>query len=447
MNKKMIYLLFSVICLIIILLVVFLSCGNNIKTISGNIVEVKSDYFVIKVDESKKYKFNKLDKNDLCKNCSIEVKYKGILKDNSINKMVDYNIFNDVLSLIDQMDKDGIFSAYYSMARDKLNTMSLDEKIAQVLLVRVPEEDAVEIAKKYQFGGYVLYERDFKDKSKEEIFNEVNKYQKVSKIPMLIATDEEGGKVIRASSNKELIDMPFLSSQELYNKGGFDLIEDDTIKKSKFLESLGVNVNLAPVVDVVSSATAYMFERSFGKNTNLTSKYSKTVIDASKKENVSYVLKHFPGYGNSADTHLGGVIDKRSFDDIMEFDIPPFQAGIDAGAEAILVSHLIVESIEKDNLVSLSKNAHELLRETLNFEGAIISDDLDMLATKDADISNVYVKAIEAGNDLIIVSNYEEAFLQIKEAINNNALNEEILDRAVLRDIAWKYYKFLFPIK
>ena len=189
------------------------------------------------------------------------------------------------------------------MAKERLDEMSLDEKIGQLLLVRVPDGDAVEAVKKYQFGGYVLFERDFRNKTKDEVYQTIKSYQDASIVPMIMATDEEGGRVVRASSNPKLRSTPFLSSQELYKKGGLDLIAEDTIDKSKFLKDLGINVNLAPVVDVVTDSNAYMYNRSLGEDTSTTSKYAEEVIKASKTEDVSYVLKHFPGYSNNSIKH------------------------------------------------------------------------------------------------------------------------------------------------
>lgn len=445
MNNSKMYFLFLGVAVVIIGIFLLVR-DNSVHNLNGTVVDTKDEYFVVKSDNSK-YKFAYLDSENLKKDYSIKIKYKGRISTSLVNKMESYTLTSDVVSVVDTLEKNGIFRDYYAMAQEKLDTMTIEEKIGQLLLVRVPTSGAKEMVQKYQFGGYVLFERDFKDKSKEEINNEINSYQEVSKIPMIMSTDEEGGKVVRASSNAKLIDKEFLSSQELYKKGGFDLIKEDTVLKSKFLNSLGINVNLAPVVDVVTDPTAYMFERSFGQNTKLTSEYAKTVIDSSKTEDVSYVLKHFPGYGNNSDTHVGGSVDDRSYDEIVENDLPPFKAGIDAKAEAVLVSHNLVKAIDTNNIATLSKKTHELLRNDLDFSGVIITDDMDMLATKGTGINNVYLEAIKALNDMIIVTDYEAAFNEIKDGIDNKDLDPEIVDKAVLRILAWKYYKILFPNK
>lgn len=444
MGDKKIYSIVVGVGIVLIALFLLVINKNKLQDIAGNVVEVNDRYFIVDSEDGK-YKFAYLDERDITEKSNIEIKYRGKLNEKKINKMKSYTIVKETVSIIDQLESNGIFSAYYDLAKEKLDKLTVDEKIGQVLLARVPEGDATEAVKKYKFGGYVLFERDFKDKTKEEINTEIKTYQDVSDIPMIMATDEEGGKVVRASSNTKLRSTPFLSSQDLYKKGSFDLIREDTLDKSKFLKDLGINVNLAPVVDVVTDTTAYMYNRSLGQNTELTSKYAETVIKASKTDDVSYVLKHFPGYSNNSDTHSGSSVDGRTLEEIKETDLPPFKAGIDAMAEAVLVSHNIVDSIEKDTPASLSKNVHEMLRQELNFSGIVITDDLDMLATKNS--QDVYLNALKAGNDMLIVTDYDAAFDEVKAAINDNILDPDVLEKAALRVIAWKYYKVLFPNK
>ena len=145
---------------------------------------------------------------------------------------------------------------------------------------------------------------------------------------------------------------------------------------------------------------------------------------------------------NNADTHTQAASDGRSFSDILKNDLPPFEAGIEEGAEAVLVSHNIVNSIDNENPASLSFLIHNLLRGRLGFGGIIMTDDLAMGATND--IENSTVKAILSGNDLIIVTDYAKSIKEIKEAINNNLISEKLIDRIALKIISFKYYKDMF---
>lgn len=338
------------------------------------------------------------------------------------------------------MDK-GLFKNYYKKAYQKLKKMSQSEKISQILLVRYPEENQTEIIKKYQFGGYLFFAKDFKDKTKEDVIKMIADSNKVSKIPILTAVDEEGGIVVRVSRNKNLRSEAFSSPSELYKSGGFEKIKEDTIEKSNLLKSLNINLNLAPVVDVSTSPSDYMYKRSLQEDAKTTAKFSSIVIETSKESGVSYTLKHFPGYGNNIDTHSGSSIDTRTKEEIENNDILPFKSGIKSKAEAILFSHNIVTSMDKNNPASLSKTLHDYLRNDLNFSGVIITDDLDMGAVKN--IENKNVLSLLAGNDLLISTDYEESIKEIRNAINNNTLDQETLDEHVLRVLAWKYYKGL----
>lgn len=335
----------------------------------------------------------------------------------------------------------GLFKNYYKKAYQKLKKMSQSEKISQILLVRYPEENQTEIIKKYQFGGYLFFAKDFKDKTKEDVIKMIADSNKVSKIPILTAVDEEGGIVVRVSRNKNLRSEAFSSPSELYKSGGFEKIKEDTIEKSNLLKSLGINLNLAPVVDVSTSSSDYMYKRSLQEDAKTTAKFSSIVIETSKESGVSYTLKHFPGYGNNIDTHSGSSIDTRTKEEIENNDILPFKSGIKSKAEAILFSHNIVTSMDKNNPASLSKTLHDYLRNDLNFSGVIITDDLDMGAVKN--IENKNVLSLLAGNDLLISTDYEESIKEIRNAIDNNTLDQETLDEHVLRVLAWKYYKKL----
>lgn len=335
---------------------------------------------------------------------------------------------------------DGIFTEYYNDAYDTLNTLTLEEKIGQIFLVRYSEENAVQNIQNYNFSGYIFFEKDFKDKTKEQVISMMNDAQNASKIPLITAVDEEGGSVVRVSSNKNLASNKFKSPQELYKEGGFELIKQDTIIKSNLLYELGINLNLAPVVDISTNKTDYMYKRTLGENKELTSEYAKTVINASKNTKVSYCLKHFPGYGNNIDTHKSKSIDTRTFESIMDNDCIPFKAGIDEKAECVLVSHNIVTSIDSENPATLSKQVHKILRENLGFTGVIITDDLAMEATK---IENATEKAVLAGNDLIIVTDYEKSINEVKSAIEEGRVDTNTIDKMTFKILAWKYYKGL----
>lgn len=337
----------------------------------------------------------------------------------------------------------GIFTKYYNDAYAKLNTLTLEEKIGQIFLVRYSEENAVQNIQNYNFGGYIFFEKDFTGKTKEQVISMINDVQNATKIPLITAVDEEGGTVVRISNNRNLTESKYKSPQALYKDGGFELIKQDTIEKSNLLYELGINLNLAPVVDISTNETDYMYKRTLGESKELTSEYAKTVIDASKDTKVSYCLKHFPGYGNNKDTHKSKAIDTRSYENIVNNDCIPFKAGIEEGAECILISHNIVTSIDSENPATFSSKVHKLLRENLGFTGVVITDDLAMEAGKIPDATE---KAVLTGNDLIIVTDYNKSINEVKNAINEGRIDMDIINKMVFKILAWKYYKGLIPI-
>ena len=368
------------------------------------------------------------------------------------NKISEENVIEEQF---DRIKEYGIFGEYYEKAEQKLETLTIEEKIAQLFVIGNSANTDYTELQKYQFGGYLFFKEFFNEKTEKQVKNKIEQYQKASKIPLLMAVDEEGGIVVRISNNKNLSATPFKASSQIYNNGGFEAIKQDTINKSNFLNNLGINLNFAPVVDIANNPKDYMYSRSLQQDKDKTAIFAKTVIEASKGLGVSYTLKHFPGYGNNADTHIGSSIDKRTFEDIYNNDLEPFRAGIEAGAECVMVSHNIVTSIDDKNQASISSKVHTLLRDELNFKGIIITDALNMGAIRDENtIEDAIAKAITAGNDMIILSidknttdkdgskiTYQRVINAVKNALNNKEIKQEIIDEAVTRILAWKYYK------
>ncbi len=357
---------------------------------------------------------------------NIKIKYNKTLNDFKYTQ--DINIF--------KIDKSDINLQYNPEAYDILNKMTINEKIGQLLLVRTPESNQIETIQKYNIGGLILFQRDVENKTKNELVNNIKSYQNASNNPLLIAIDEEGGSVSRLNYNPDIIDTFFESPQDLYKQGGFESIKEDAINKSNLLEELGINVNLAPVADISTDPNSYIYDRSFGKGKIETSEYIKTVLSTQKKT-VSYVLKHFPGYSNNLDTHIGLSIDKRSYKEIKNNDFIPFKTGIENGANAILVSHNIVESID-NKPSSISRNTHNILRNELYFEGIIMTDDLDMNAIKNYNTKTPYIEAVLAGNNILIVSDYMTAYDEIYNAIIDDKISEELINRLLLKNIQFK---------
>ncbi len=344
----------------------------------------------------------------------------------------------------DIINDNGIFSENYGKAYKIMKQMSLDEKIGQMFYAHCPDDDGVETAQKYHLGGYVLFGKDFEDKTKEEVKKEMQSYVFSHNIPMSLSVDEEGGSVTRISAKPDLSDHEFKSPRELYAEGGMELIKSDTEEKAQLLEELSIDTNLAPVCDISVNESDFMYDRSIGLDADGTGEFVKNVTEISQKNGVSVTLKHFPGYGNNKDTHTGIAVDDRSYETFENNDFKPFEAGINSGAHLILVSHNIVNCIDDKMPASISPKIHDILRNKLNFTGIIVTDDLEMDAIKDYIGDNSpAVSAVLAGNDMLIVNDVETSFNDIKSAVKNGTIDENIIDKAVVRILAWKYTKGL----
>lgn len=312
--------------------------------------------------------------------------------------------------------------------------MSLDEKIGQIFIARCPDKNAAALAKKYNLGGYILFGRDFKGKTKNSVIKNIQECQNASKIAMFIAVDEEGGTVNRVSTNKNFRKYPFASPQYLYKHGGMERIKKDAKEKSNLLKSIGINLNFAPIADISTNKNDFIYKRSFAKSPKETAEYVKSVVNVMNEAHMGSVLKHFPGYGNNKDTHTNLVRDKRPMAKFEKEDFIPFKAGIEEKAPVVLVSHNIVEAMDKDAPASISPAVHKILREKLGFDGVIITDDLAMQGVKKfVGKKNAAVLAIESGADMLCSTDFINDIAAVKKAVANGEINENDLDEHVLR--------------
>lgn len=318
-----------------------------------------------------------------------------------------------------------------------IETMSLEEKVGQMLFVRYPDDAELDSLMSLNPGGILMFGRDFKNLTKDEVIAKTGKLQSRSKIPLIIGADEEGGTVVRVSSNPNLAPEKYKSPQKIFAEGGMDAIRENASEKSALLLELGVNMNLAPVADVSTDPASFIYDRSFGRSYEETADFISETVTAMQSAGIYSVLKHFPGYGEMTDdSHTGEVRNTKSAERIRSEDFIPFKAGIDAGVSCVLVSHNVSEGLDGKNPASLSPAVHDILRGELGFDGVIMTDDIAMGAV--SDVEKVYVKAVNAGNDLLITTDFKTAYNEILEAAKNGEITEETIDKAVSRILKLK---------
>ena len=334
-----------------------------------------------------------------------------------------------------------LFQKYYKDAYDKVRGMTLEEKVGQVFLVRY-NSSLTDSYNSLNPGGYILFGRDFKGHSKTSITNEISNVQSNSKYPLIIGVDEEGGTVNRVSLYFR--DSPFERPRYYYDKGGYELLEKMENEKAELLKSIGINLNLAPVADLSTDPNDFIYNRSFGGDVKATSEYITNMVKYANNNKINSCLKHFPGYGNNKDTHTGIAIDDRSYENFVNNDFKVFEAGIKEGVPSILVSHNIVNSIDSTLPSSLSSKVVGELRNTLNYTGIIMTDDLAMDAVSSyVSDGRAATLALNAGCDMIITSDFPTMRDEVINSINNGSLDIVKLNEAVVRIMAWKYYSGL----
>ena len=320
-----------------------------------------------------------------------------------------------------------------------LDAMTLEELAGQMFLARCPKEHGAELAEEYHLGGYVLFGRDFRGKSREEVTATLAAYQAGAAIPLLLAVDEEGGTVNRVSANPQLAAAPFPSPRQLWEAGGAEAVRRDAREKAALLKGLGIQVNLAPVCDVAQSPESYIYPRALGLDALDTAEYVAAVVEESQGAGVGSVLKHFPGYGGNGDTHTGTAVDERPLEDFRARDFLPFQAGIQAGCGGVLVSHNIMAAVDGDYPASLSPRVHSLLREELGVQGVILTDDLEMAAVSDAfGVEEAAVLAVLAGNDMLCTTDFIPQLRAVVEAAEAGRIPLQRLRESAERVLRWK---------
>ncbi len=333
-----------------------------------------------------------------------------------------------------------LFEDYYPKARQIISEMSLEQKVGQIFFPRYDKSTSItEITNNFP-GGYILFANNLKDHTMEQIQEELKNIQKISKIPLGLGVDEEGGKVNRVSlyfRNK-----PFPSPQSLYNIGGINKILEIEKEKRDLLRKIGLNLNLAPVADISFNKSDYIFDRTLGRNAIETSYYIKSEIEEANKDNkFTQCLKHFPGYGNNTDTHAGLAVDTRDYETFEKNDFLPFKSGIDSNVSMILISHNIVNCIDKKYPASVSLNMHNILKEKLGFSGLMVTDSLSMGAIGEWEKINkvsAAVLAVNSGNNVIITSEFQRHYKEVFEGVKNGDIDLKVLENAAMKVVAWK---------
>lgn len=325
--------------------------------------------------------------------------------------------------------------------------MSLHEKIGQILMVGFEgttlEDETKRLIEEEHIGGVILFSRNVENpKQLLALMNEIKKANSNSRIPLFLSVDEEGGRVSRMPN--ELIKTP--TSRMIGQRNDKEYAYNIGNAIGGKIKAFGFNMNFAPILDIDSNPkNPVIGDRSFGASERIVSEMGIAIMKGLQEKNVISVIKHFPGHGDtSVDSHIGLPNVDKDLDSLNELEIIPFKKAIEEGADAVMVAHILFNKIDPQNPATLSKSIiSDLLRNQLNYDGVVVTDDMTMGAiTENYDIREAAVKAIEAGNDIILVchgDDYKASVLEaLKEAVENNRIPISRIEESVYRILKLK---------
>ena len=322
--------------------------------------------------------------------------------------------------------------------------LSLKEKIGQLFMCgfegTTPSNEIVDLIQNYYIGGVIYFSRNITNT--KQVFQLSNSLQELSlkstSIPLTVSIDQEGGMVARIIHDVTLSpgNMALGSTRNIdYTKKLASIVGEE-------LRLLGINMNFAPCIDVNNNPkNPVIGVRSYGENPQLVSEFGIAAVEGYQNSNISAVVKHFPGHGDTnVDSHLGLPIIPHSIDRLVHLELMPFQQTIQQNVDAVMVAHVAFPAIDEAIVPStLSETiVTDLLRKKLNYNGVVMTDCMEMKAIIDHyGIEEAAILAIEAGNDLVLVSHtYERqkaAIEAVEKAVENGRISIDRINESVDR--------------
>jgi beta-N-acetylhexosaminidase len=366
-------------------------------------------------------------------------------------------IFLIVVIPVFSQDKSELKNKIQKIANDIVLKMSDEEKAGQVIHVSIPGKELDEIAiseiKRIKPGGIILFgnnlgkSRDISDLT--ESLQEQARKQKL--LPFFISTDQEGGRVVRVK--KGVTEFP--GAMALGQTGNEKYAYDVGFITSYQLNRLGINLLLAPSLDINNNPDNPVINtRSFGSDLDTVNKIATSYEKGARDGGALPVIKHFPGHGDTnVDSHLGLPIIDKDLEQILNFELIPFQKAIENGARAVMSAHIVYPKIDPNFPATLSKDILSgILRERLKFDGIIMTDAMEMDA-----ISKNYKKekrgnlAILSGADIVLLTSWgkttSEYYDMILDGIKKKEFvvdDKDYLTEALVRQISAKIEFGLF---
>lgn len=363
----------------------------------------------------------------------------GYKKDNEINN----SITNDEKENINGTDE--IMREEKEPIDYKINSMTLDEKIGQMIITGFNgseyNDDMDRLINEYKVGGVILFARNIED-SNQMIDLTRALQENNNNLPLFISIDEEGGRVSRLPDDVEKFPSAFtiglINDQQTAYENGKEI--------GYTLKRLGINLDYAPVLDIYSNENNTVIgDRAFSTEESIVSTMGIATMEGIEDSDIIPVVKHFPGHGDTeVDSHYGLPIVYKTLEELRNFEFIPFVKAIESGCDVIMVSHIILNEVDSINPASLSKIViSDLLRKDMGFDKVVITDDMSMGAiTSIMSIEEACIKSIEAGCDILLLGNaYEEieqVINSIKLKLYNGEISEEQINKSVKRILELK---------
>lgn len=330
-----------------------------------------------------------------------------------------------------------------------IESMSLREKIGQMFVTGFPSTEITpelkEVIEHYKVGNIILFSHNIDNKYQlGGLVTELQQwYMTHTGIPGFITIDQEGGRVTRMPKDATNVAgaMAIASSgrpENAYAAGRMTARE---------LKALGINFNLAPVMDVNNNALNPVINvRSYGDSVATVSQYGIQMMKGLFDGGVMSSLKHFPGHGDTnVDSHIGLPTIEKTLEELEQLELLPFKAAIEQGAQAIMSAHILFPKIEKSGVPGTMSHTiiTEILKGKLGYKGLVVSDCLEMDAIKRYyGTAKGALGAVKAGIDLVFISHtpetVKEAVHLIEEAVATGDLDEALIDAAVTKILAYK---------
>jgi beta-N-acetylhexosaminidase len=327
-----------------------------------------------------------------------------------------------------------------------LSQMSLDEKIGQLIISGVNgtsiDSNDKRLITVLHVGGVIFYSKNIKSVPQtKQMVKDLKEINRTNNLPLFMSVDQEGGRVSRLPG---VVQTP--TNKEIGEKNDKHYAYSIGEKLGENLKSFGFNLDYAPVLDINSNPdNPIIGDRSYSSTASVVSNLGVQTMKGIQSKNIISVVKHFPGHGDtSVDSHIQLPVVTKNLKQLQALELIPFKKAIQNGADVVMVAHILLPQIDDQFPASMSKKViTNVLRNQLNYEGVIITDDMTMGAViKNYGIGEAAVASLKAGSDLILVAHeYENAaavFNSIKTAVKNGEIAEQRIDESVERIIRLK---------